>query len=148
LPPVTLTWYDGNKRPDLPIEVNPPDWPWGALFVGTEGMLLANVERHKLHPKGKFADFQPPRQTIAPGRYAHEWIAACKSSNPTMRSFAGNPGLCSFDYAGPLTETVLLGNVAYRTGEKLHWDPVNLKATNGPEADRFIGRECRKGWSL
>ena len=61
-------------------------------------------------------------------------------------ALAGRPGVCSFDYAGPMTGTVLLGNVAYRAGEKLHWDPVNLKAANCPEADRFIGREYRKGW--
>ena len=66
-------------------------------------------------------------------------MMACKTGNPTT---------CGFDYSGPLTETVLLGNVAYRTGEKLQWDAENLKATNCPEADQFIRREYRKGWTL
>jgi len=148
LPPVTLTWYDGNKRPDMPKEVNPPDWDIGILFVGSKGMILSDYTRHELHPKEKFADFQRPPETIPRGRWAQDWIAACKSSDPAMRNFAGNPGLGSFDYAGPLTETTILGTVAYRLGKKLQWDPVNLKATNCPEAGRFIGRECRKGWAL
>ena len=53
-----------------------------------------------------------------------------------------------FSYSGPLSETLALGNVAYRVGKKLEWDPVLLKATNCPEADQFIRREYRKGWSL
>ena len=55
---------------------------------------------------------------------------------------------CNFDYASALTKAVLLGNVAFRTGKKLQWDPVNLKATNCPEADAFIRRPYREGWSL
>ena len=143
-PPVTLTWYDGNKRPELPKEVNLPDWPIAVLFVGTDGMLIYEFEvlppKYELHPKEKFADFQPPPRTI-PRSIGHvrEWIEACKTGSPTT---------CNFDYSGPLTEAVLLGNVAYRVGEKLQWDPVNLKATNCPEADEFIRREYRKGWTL
>jgi len=148
LPPVTLTWYDGNQRPMLPRKWKLPDWDAAVLFIGSDGMLISEFERHELYPKEKFAGFQRPPQSIAPGGYSPQWVAACKTDNPAMRSFAGNPGLCSFDYSGPLTETVLLGNVAYRTGKKLEWDPANLKAVNCPEADRFIGRDCRKGWEL
>lgn len=68
-----------------------------------------------------------------------EWIAACKTGSPT---------LCNFDYSGAVTETVLLGNVAYRAGKKLRWDPVNLTSTNCPEADQYLSREYRSGWSL
>ena len=71
--------------------------------------------------------------------HANEWIAACKTGRPTT---------CSFNYSGPLTETVLLGNVVYRAGEKLQWDPESLKATNCLEAERFLRREYRKGWTL
>jgi hypothetical protein len=60
----------------------------------------------------------------------------------------GKPALCNFDYAGPLAETVLLGNVAYKAGKKLEWDAAALKAKNAPEADRFIRKEYRKGWTL
>lgn len=144
LPPVALTWYHGGKRPALLKEVNLPDWRVAVLFVGTEGMLITEVEvrppRFELHPKEKFANFKIPAPTI-PYSIGHttEWIKACKTGSPTSAPFG---------YSGPLTETVLLGNVAYRAGEKLYWDPVNLKATNCPEADRFIRREPRKGWAL
>jgi len=138
---VELTWYDGNKRPQLPKEVNPSGWAKGVVFVGADGMLLADYTRHELHPEGKYADFQPPPQTIphSIGGYHQEWIAACKG---------GSRPLCNFDYSGPLTETVLLGTVACRTGQKLEWDAENLKVTNCPEANEYIQREYRKGWTL
>jgi hypothetical protein len=117
-----------------------PKWPSGVLFVGAEGMLLADYKRRELHPAQQFADFEPPEPTI-PDSIGHkqEWVAACK---------AGSPTTCSFDYSGPLSETVLLGTVAYRVGKKLQWDAVSLEATNCPEADRFIRREYREGWEI
>ena len=145
LPPVSLTWCHGNKRPEQFKEANlPHDWPVAVLFVGSEGMLITQIEvvppRFELHPKERFADFTPPPRTI-PRSIGHyrEWIVACKTGSPTS---------CGFDYSGPLTETVLLGNVAYRAGEKLRWDPESLKATNCPDADEFISREYREGWTL
>ena len=71
--------------------------------------------------------------------HADEWLAACKAGTPTGTHFG---------YSGPLTETVLLGTVAYRAGQKLQWDAENLKVTNCPEADRFIRRATRQGWAL
>ncbi len=148
LPPVEVTWYDGNTRPDLPTEVNPPDWPEGIVFVGSEGTILANYTKHEVHPKEKFADLKYPAQTLTRRGYHGAWIEACKSDDPAERTFAGNPSLCSFDYAGPLAEMIVLGTLAYRVGQKLEWDPVNLKTTNSPEANLLIGRENRKGWEL
>jgi len=144
LPPVDLTWHHGGKRPAIMKEANLPDWPIGVLFVGSEGMLITQIEvippRFELYPKKKFKDFKLPAKTIPRSRgHAKEWITACKTGKATS---------CGFDYAGPLSETVLLGNVAYRVGEKLQWDPVKLKAVNCPEADKFIRREYRKGWAL
>jgi hypothetical protein len=55
---------------------------------------------------------------------------------------------CPFDYSGPLTETALLGNVAFRVGKKLEWDQKKLKATNCPEAEQFIQHHYRKGWKI
>ena len=93
-----------------------------------------------LLPEAEFADFQPPEPTILPSVGHHqEWIVACKTGSPTT---------CNFDYSGALTEAVLLGNVAYRARKKLQWDPVNLKATNGPEAQKYIARDYREGWTL
>ena len=117
-----------------------PDWPEGVLFVGADGMLIAEYGKHELHPRQEFAGFRRPPRTIPESiGHAEEWLAACKTGSPTG---------CNFDYSGPLTETVLLGTVAYRAGKKLEWDPVNLRATNCSEAEPFIRRACREGWTL
>ncbi len=138
LPPVELTWYDGIKRPPLQKKHNVPDWPEATIFVGSEGMMIADYGRFKLYPQKKFAGVKRP-QLPRGLPHAQEWIKACKTGSPTG---------CNFGYAGPLAETVLLGTVAYRAGKKLQWDPVKLKATNSAEADQFIRRENRKGWTL
>jgi predicted dehydrogenase len=141
LPPVELTWYDGNKQPELLKEVNPPDsnWPWYVLFVGSKGMLIAGMNTFKLYPEDKFADVRRPQLSPRAIHHAQEWIAACKTGSPTG---------CHFGYSGPLTETVLLGTVAYRAGRKLEWDAESMKVTNCPEANRFVRREYREGWTL
>jgi hypothetical protein len=139
-PPVELTWYDGNKRPELLKKVDPPDsnYPWYVLLVGAEGMLIAGMDTFRLYPEEKFAGLRRPR--LSQGlSHADEWLAACKTGTPTGTDFG---------YSGPLTETVLLGTVAYRAGQKLEWDAENLKVTNCPEAERFIRRATRQGWTL
>jgi len=68
-----------------------------------------------------------------------EWVRACKTGRPTGSNF---------DYAGPMTESILLGNVAFRVGQKITYDAQRMKAVNCPEADRYINHEYRKGWSL
>ena len=139
-PPVKLSWYDGGKRPALFAEGKLPRWGDGVLFIGDKGMLIADYSNHRLLPEADFKDFKPPEPTIpnSTGHY-HEWITACKTGSPTT---------CNFAYSGALTETVLLGNVAYRTGKKLAWDAAGLHASNCPDADPYLRREYRKGWSL
>jgi len=139
-PPVTLYWYDNEKRPPHLKEHNLPNWPQGVLFVGSEGMLVADYGRRALYPREKFADSQPPAPTIpaSPGHKA-EWLRACKG---------GPPALSNFQYSGPLTETVLLGTVAFRAGEKLNWNAENLTAANCPQATKFLRSRYRKGWTL
>lgn len=140
LPPVQLTWYDGGKRPPIQAEAKLPDWASAVLFVGEKGMLLADYGRRMLLPEDKFADLEPPPQTIPPSIGHHqEWIQACKSRGTTT---------CRFEYSGPLTEAALLGTVAFRVGQKIQWDPTNLKAVNCPEADPWIKKPYREGWSL
>jgi predicted dehydrogenase len=140
LPPVALTWYDGDKRPKLLESSEVPDWRNGVLFVGDKGMLLADYGRHKLLPENKFAGFEPPRPFI-PASIGHhnEWLLACKTGSPTT---------CNFDYASALTESVLLGNVAFRAGEKLEWNAPILKVRNSKQAMNYIRTEYRKGWEL
>jgi predicted dehydrogenase len=142
LPPVTLTWYNGGSYPPLVKErdIAQKDWPNAVLFVGAEGMLIADYVKRKLLPESKFADFQPPEPSI-PDSIGHhrEWTEACKTGGPTT---------CNFDYSGALSEAALLCNVALRTGRRLDWDAKNLRAVNCPEADRYIRREYRPGWTL
>ncbi len=139
LPPVKLTWYDGGKRPALFAQGKLPKWGDGSLFIGARGMLLAGYSSHKLLPEKEFESFQPPPQTIASSIGHHrEWIEACKNGGPTT---------CNFDYSGALTEAVLLGTVAYRSGKTITWDARNLK-TGVAEADQFLTKEYRKPWSL
>ncbi len=140
-PAVKLTWYHGGKRPPHFERHELPKWSDdGTLFVGEKGMILANYDRHALLPEEKFKDFQPPRPFI-PDSIGHhkEWTEAIRGHGKT---------LCNFDYAGALTEAVLLGNVAYRTGKQLEWDPARLKAVNAPEADKYLQHHYREGWSL
>lgn len=140
LPPVTLNWYNGGPYPALVKEKGIPPWRSAVLFIGSEGMLIADYGRHQLLPEEKYAGFQPPEPFI-PDSIGHhrEWTEACKTGGVTT---------CNFDYSGALTEAALLCNVALRTGKKITWDAKNLKAVGCPEADPLIHREYRKGWEL
>lgn len=138
LPPVKLTWYDGNL---IPREVAGQRVPGsGVMFVGTEGQMFADYGGYRLFPADKFVEYQPSEPTIerSIGHHA-EWLKACKDGSPTT---------CNFDYSGTMTEAVLLGNVAYRVGQKLEWDAGALKATNCPEADKYIHKQYRPGWEV
>jgi predicted dehydrogenase len=140
MPACKLTWYHGGKKPDLVTSGKVPMWNDGVLFVGEKGMLLADYSKHVLLPEAQFKDFKPPAHSIPKSKGHHaEWIHACKTNGATT---------CNFDYSGNLTESNLLGNVAYRTGKKLEWDAVALKATHCPEADALIKPEYRNGWTL
>jgi len=140
MPAVTLSWYQGANKPALWKEGRIPKWGNGVLFVGKRGMILADYGKHALLPRKDFTGFVPPKPFIRKSRGHHaEWLHACKTGAETT---------CNFEYSGWLTEVNHLGNVAFRTGKTLAWDPEKLKATNAPEADRFIKRTYRKGWKL
>ena len=141
-PAVTLTWYQGTCKPPQVLDKSVPAWGSGTLFVGSEGMLLSDYGRHILLPAEKFADFKGPDPfipRIKDQNHQAEWVQACASGNRTS---------ANFNYSGLLTEMNHLGNVALRVGKKLEWDPVNLCATNAPEADKYIKPPRRKGWEL
>jgi predicted dehydrogenase len=140
LPALPLTWYHGGKRPPQFASGDLPKWGDGNLFVGERGMILADYGRHVLLPETDFKDFSRPSPTI-PSSIGHyeEWLRAIRSGGTTT---------CSFDYSGTLTEAVLLGNVAYRSGKKLDWDARRMRARGCPEADAFIKPAFRKGWTL
>ncbi len=138
MPALKLTWYDGDLIPKKIAGQSVP--ANGVMFVGKNGSLFSDYSRYRLFPADKFADFKPPAESI-PNSIGHhaEWIKACKDGSPTT---------CNFDYSGALTETVLLGNVAYRTGKAIEWDAENLVAKNVPEAAKLITKEYRAGWEV
>ncbi|MHC4118018.1 MAG: Gfo/Idh/MocA family protein [Planctomycetota bacterium] len=143
LPPVTVTWYDGHRRPFLPRESEPQrKLPGqGGLYYGEKGTLLApHMGNPRLIPEAKMKGFKMPEPFLGRGEnHYQQWINACKGG-PTPTA--------NFDYSGPLSETILFGNVAARAGKKLFFDAENLKITNAPEAEKHLRREYRKGWTL
>jgi predicted dehydrogenase len=139
-PPVTITWHQGTHKPSIWKEGRIPQWDSGVLFIGSEGMLLSSYDKHLLLPEEKFRDRPRPAPSIPPSLGHHrEWLHAARTGAPTT---------CHFGYSGPLTIANHLGNVAYRAGKKIEWDREGLRARNAPEADAFLGREYRKGWTL
>jgi hypothetical protein len=146
LPAVKFHWSDGGKHHDLVKNTKDHQgqslgaWGLGVLFVGEKGLLAADYGQYQLLPKKEFEGFKPPKPSI-PDSVGHwkEWVQACKTGKPTT---------CNFDYAGALTETVLLGVVAYRAGEKLQWDAKKLAVSNTKKADEFLRKEYRKGWEV
>ena len=143
LPPVTVTWCDGNRRPARPDELEAgrelPDQ--GGLYYGEKGTILApHMGNPTLIPYSKMKDFKMPEPFLDRGiNHYQDWIKACKG---------GPKPLANFDYSGPLTETILLGNVAARAGGKLLWDGPNFKVTNVAEVNQYLRREYRAGWQL
>jgi len=144
LPPVTMHWYDGGKRPSADLIGGRGVAKNGAILVG-ENRTMYSIEwtgaDWHLLPEDKFRDYRPPEPFLprSPGHHA-EWIAACKG---------GPPAFCNFvDFAAPLTEVMLLGNLALRTGQKIEWDAEAMRANGCPQADELIRRKYRKGWEI
>ena len=145
MPPLKFVWYDGGLKPPRPESMD-EGWQMGTngkLYVGDKGVMADHV----VMPKARREEFGKPPKVIprSPGHYT-EWINACKG---------GEPAGSNFDHAGPMTEMVLLGNVALRMDirEKLfrtalQWDAEKMEFPNVPEANQYVRREYRKGWSL
>ena len=150
MPPCVMYWYDGGKLPAAELMHGKKPSKSGSLIVGKKGTLFSPNDygaQYFLLPEDKFADYKKPDPTLPrietkgshDQRHVSEFVAACKGEGKTMSNF---------DYAGRLTETILLGNVALRVGKRIEWDSKNLKCKNAPEAAPFIAREYREGWSL
>ncbi len=137
-PACTLVWYDGGLKPPRPPELE-EDRELGAggtLLIGEKGKLLNG----RLIPESSQKAYTRPAKTL-PRSIGHykEWTEACKG---------GQPGGSEFGFAGLVTEVVLLGNIALETGKLLRWDGPNMRIANVPEANHFLRREYRAGWSL
>jgi predicted dehydrogenase len=153
MPPVRYNWYDAGLRPERPTELEEgrpfkgegEEEDEGLLFVGDGGKILCgfNGAHPKLIPQSKMDAFKPPPKALprSPGN-DREWLDACKGSK-------SKPG-GNFEFEGMVTETLLLGNVAIRTGERLHWDraSMNVAGANADFKTKYISPERRKGWEL
>lgn len=140
-PPLRAVWYDGGLRPATPrhLEGRPlPDE--GTLYVGEKGALLHTWAGLQVFPEalGKRLETVPRMLPRRRGTWG-EWAEACRG---------GESAGCNFKWAEPLTEIVLLGNIAIRTGKLLEWDAARGSFTNSPEANRQLHDDYQNGWSL
>lgn len=146
LPAFDLFWYDGGMRPPVPDELEAADAALpveGMMFVGDKGKILAgfNCQNPVLVPEKRMADYMQGRTRPQEKNERNDdvWIDAFKNRTQS-------PG--SFLLAGAVTETILLGGVALRTGRRLLYDSTAMKITNLPDANKYFYREYRKGWEL
>lgn len=146
LPPVTLYWHDGKLLPPRPEgvaeNVKLGDGSNGTIFIGKNGVLTCGCYggNPRFLPEEMGKDYKRPDPYIPRvGNSYKDWIQAAKG---------GVPACSNFDYAAPFTEVVLLGNLAIRSGKKIEWDSENMRVTNVQEANRFVKRQYREGWTL
>lgn len=145
-PAVKMVWYDGGKKPSADL-VKGRELPGnGVIMIGDKDTLFVPSYwgGGSFLSGAKMEDFKniPESLPRLPGferNHHQEWINACKG---------GPKALSNFDYSGPMTEAVLLGNVALRAGRKIEWNAKELRISNAPEANRFLRTEYRQGWSV
>lgn len=143
LVPVTLKWYDGGKKPAIPEESGKDValGDNGSMFVGTKGRLLTDGFGPPRWIGAPPSGFQPPAPFLprVPRGHKADWLNAIRT---------GGRAACSFDgYGGLLAEVVLLGNVPIRSGKRIEWEAANLKIPNAPDAEPYLTREYRSGWT-
>jgi len=150
MPPVKVQWYDGGLRPPRPAVLKKGDLLGanGVMLVSDDGVLLTDWdEPWRMYPAERAKEYGTPPKVLprSPGHH-EEWIQACKG---------GPKAGSNFDWAGPLTEGVLLGNIALRsqlrddlTRKKLQWDSEKMAFTNHESANQFLRREYRDGWQV
>ena len=172
--PIEMTWSDGGIRPSHP-DIIPADHDIGGeqskngvLIIGEKGIISTNINDSsplmpKLYMNDGTTEFGPETEPKDEPEYGHQrkWVDACKAgfNSPEHQALTS-----SFDYAGPMTETVLMGNLAIRSymlneenekskmefygRKKLLWDGENMRITNLEEANQFVGRTYREGWEV
>jgi predicted dehydrogenase len=164
-PDVNLHWMDGGLLPDRPDELGPDEMMGdrsgcGVIITGSKGKMMCGTysDNPTLLPTSRMQGLNVP-QTIArvpggAGGHYGQWVDAC------IAGYGKNELSSPFEYAGPLTETILMGNLALRSWnvkdangklsgrKKLLWDAANMKITNFDDANQFVKRNYRQGWSL
>jgi predicted dehydrogenase len=164
---IKISWHDGGLLPPRPDELLPGEefgnWDGGVLFLGTKGKLLCDCygDNPRLLPTKLMKEKTMPAPTLkrVPEGHYIQWVNAC------IAGYGKGETSSPFEYAGPFTESILMGNLAIRSWmmknpaakgwgdkyigrKKLLWDAKNMKITNFDEANQFVKREYRDGWSL
>ena len=144
MPAVKMTWYDGGLLPRKPEELGEQELNkgGGVLLVGGKGKLIYDTYglKPRLLPKSLHESYGKPPQKLPriPGEdHEMNWVEAAKGKVEAC---------CPFEYAGRLTEVMLLGVVALRAGKKISYDGANMRITNYSQANDFLKREYREGW--
>jgi predicted dehydrogenase len=162
-----VSWHDGGLLPERPEELLPEEpfgnWDGGVLFIGTKGKLLSDCygDNPRLLPTKLMSELTLPPETLkrVPEGHYLQWVNAC------IAGYGNAETSSPFEYAGPFTESVLMGNLAIRSWllknpnlkgwgdkymgrKKLLWDAANMRVTNFEEANQFVKREYREGWKL
>lgn len=155
---VTVHWMDGGIQPERPEELGPNerfgDDGNGTLFIGTKGKMIASTysENPLLLPTSRTKEINV-KQTIArvPGQqngHYGQWIEGC------LAGYGKTQLSSSFDVAGPLTEALLMANLAVRGHEllgghiKMVWDNENMRITNFDAVNQYVKRQYREGWTI
>jgi predicted dehydrogenase len=149
-PAVRMTWYDGGKLPPQELFMGEPliEKDGGSLVIGTKGTLFTRTwhggvseqDMFVLLPRKQFVGLTPPTPTLPrTASHYHEWVEACLGQGSALSNFG---------YASVLTEALLVGNLALRTGKAIEWNGARMRAVSCPEADPFIRPDVRSGWSL
>ena len=174
MPPCKFYWYDGGNLPPTSLlneqfvseapekfrkkfqrqQEDPNTKTSGALLVGSKGMLFSPDDygaTYTLHPTANFTEYKAPEQSLP--RIPFKGRGDQRQKWEFVNTVKGQyePGTMSnFGYAGRLTETILVGNLAMRAGEgqRIEWDAKNLKSTNVEEVNKFVKREYREGWEI
>lgn len=164
---IQVSWHDGGLLPRRPDELLPDEafgnWDGGVLLVGTKGKMLLDCygENPRLLPTKLMKEKKMPAETVkrVPEGHYLQWVNAC------IAGYGKGKTSSPFEYAGPFTESILMGNLAIRSWmlknpklkgwgdkylgrKKLLWDAKNMKVTNFDEANQFVKRDYREGWNL
>jgi predicted dehydrogenase len=163
---IRVSWHDGGLTPERPEELLPEEpmgnWDGGVIMEGTKGKIMCDCygANPRLLPSRLMKEKKMPKETIkrVPEGHYIQWVNAC------MEGYGKGVTSSPFDYAGPFTESILMGNLAIRSfmmknpnakgdnrypgRKRLMWDAKNMKITNFEEANQFVKREYREGWTL
>ncbi len=144
MPPVRINWYEGGIMPHRPaeLEAGRSMGDNGVMYIGTRGTIIGGgwSRSPRIIPESKMQAYtRPPKILTRVSGHHRDWLNACKGQGKASNHF---------DYSGPLTEFVLMGNVALRAKKPLDFDWKDMRVTNLPEANQYLNPGYREGRTL